>query len=229
MSREAVVLFSPLVWVAITVEATKAGLTTDGQASTGNQSGAPLFCFPARLDEKRAVMIRRATESGVAIFNVKKEILITTLVAQGRSPMKTLPHFRTVCVVFLHLCCLLLGRSIYAQVSVTTYHNDNARTGLNANETILTPAKVQTSGQFGKLFSQPVDGYVYAQPLYVSKVNIAGKGIHNVVFVATEGDSVYAFDPDNSPATNPNPLWHASLIDNTHGVPIASTATKVVP
>jgi hypothetical protein len=74
-------------------------------------------------------MIRRATESGVAIFNVTKEILITTLVPQGRSPMKTLPHFRTVCVVFLHLCCLLLGRSTHAQVNVTTYHHDNARTG----------------------------------------------------------------------------------------------------
>lgn len=141
--------------------------------------------------------------------------------------MKTLPRFRAVCVLFLALCCLLLGRSTQAQVSVTTYHNDNARTGLNANETILTPAKVQVAGQFGKLFSQPVDGYVYAQPLYVARVNIAGKGTHNVVFVATEGDTVYAFDADNNTGTNASPLWQASLIDNDHGVPIGVTATTV--
>jgi len=111
------------------------------------------------------------------------------------------------------------------QVTVTTYHNDNARTGVNANETILTPNNVP--GQFGKLFSQLVDGYVYAQPLYVPNVHIVDhgvdKGIHNVVFVATEGDSVYAFDADGNAGANAGPLWTASLIDTLHGAAAGAT------
>jgi hypothetical protein len=91
---------------------------------------------------------------------------------------------------------LLWGFSgfLHAQVNVTTYHNDTARTGQNTQETILTPANVNSTS-FGKLFSVPVDGAVFAQPLYLSGVNIAG-GTHNVLYVATEHDSVYAIDAD---------------------------------
>ena len=80
----------------------------------------------------------------------------------------------------------------------------------------MTPANVNPN-QFGKLFAMPVDGQVYAQPLYVSNLSIPGKGTHNVVFVATEADTVYAFDADNNTGANAAPLWKASLIDAAHG------------
>jgi hypothetical protein len=105
-------------------------------------------------------------------------------------------------------------------VNVTTWHNDLTRQGLNTNETILTPANVN-SATFGKLFSYAVTGQVYAEPLYVSNLAIAG-GIRNVVFVATENNDVYAFDAVNNGAGG-GQLWHVnlgtllgSLIGGTH-------------
>lgn len=80
-------------------------------------------------------------------------------------------------------------------VSVLTQHNDNARSGWNASETALTTSNVNVQ-QFGKLFTVPVDDQVYAQPLVVGKLGIAG-GQHNVVYVATVSNTVYAFDGDN--------------------------------
>jgi hypothetical protein len=106
---------------------------------------------------------------------------------------------------------------------VLTYRYDNTRLGLNQNETILTPSNVNAT-QFGKLFSQSVDGEIYPQPLYVSNLNIPGKGSHNVVFVATENDSVYAFDADSKTGANANPLWQATMLDAAHGAAPGATA-----
>ncbi len=102
---------------------------------------------------------------------------------------------------------VIAATSLQAQPNVWTYHYDNMRLGANTNETILAPVNVNTN-TFGKLFSCPVDGYIYAEPLYVASVAITNQGVHNVVFVATEHDSVYAFDADsNAPA-----LWHRNFL-----------------
>jgi hypothetical protein len=95
-----------------------------------------------------------------------------------------------------------------SSVNIPTWHMDNGRSGLNSNETQLTPANVNASS-FGKLFSYRVDGYAYAQPLYISNLRINGAS-HNVVFVATEMASVYAFDADNF--GDGSPLWKTSLL-----------------
>lgn len=97
--------------------------------------------------------------------------------------------------------------------AVYTYHNDNARDGVNAQEYALTPANVKTS--FGKITSCPVDGAVYAQPLWVANLQVNGAQ-HNVVFVATAHDGLFAFDGDANPCTL---LWgsNSNLIDTSHG------------
>jgi outer membrane protein assembly factor BamB len=92
-----------------------------------------------------------------------------------------------------------------AQQQVLTYHNNNGRTGLNSAETTLTLSNVN-SGMFGRLFTLSVDGLVDAEPLYLSAVTVQG-GTHNVLIVATEHDSVYAFDADSG-----TQLWKISTL-----------------
>jgi uncharacterized protein YjdB len=106
--------------------------------------------------------------------------------------------------------------------SVVTWHYDNERSGLNSNETTLTTANVNSTS-FGKLFSYLVDGYVYAQPLYASNLKINGTQ-HNVVFVATEKDSVYAFDADIYGSGSP--LWNVSLLQSGE---TPMTAASILP
>jgi len=105
---------------------------------------------------------------------------------------------------------VLLPDASLAQ-NVLTQHNDLSRSGSNPNETILTTSNV-TESTFGKLFTLPIDGFTYAQPLYYAGVSIDG-GTHNVLYVATAHDTVYAFDADTG-----TQYWMVSL-----GTPVPSS------
>lgn len=105
------------------------------------------------------------------------------------------------------------GGGTGGNAAVTTWRNDLARTGQNLNETTLTPANVNAS-KFGKKFTYSVDGYVFAQPLVVPGVSIGG-GTHNIVYVATQHDSVYAFDADGG---RTSAYWKKSFIDTANGI-----------
>ena len=115
-------------------------------------------------------------------------------------------------------------------VSMLTYHNDDVRDGVNANETVLNTSNVN-SQTFGKLFALPVDAQVYAQPLYLPNLTVGGVR-HNVVFVATENDTVYAYDADG---LSDSPLWKDHLatplqISDDDGIKplLGITATPVI-
>jgi hypothetical protein len=95
---------------------------------------------------------------------------------------------------------------------VLTYHNNLSRDGTNIHEFALTPSSVNVSS-FGKLFSCQADGAIYAQPLWVPNLTVAGSS-HNVIIVGTQHESLYAFDADAAPCKM---LWHANLIDSAHG------------
>jgi len=113
---------------------------------------------------------------------------------------------RNFCLTLLVVCIALLSSS-YAQVPFPTSRGDNARDGANTNETLLTPSNVNQNS-FGHLFSFPVDYVVMAQPLYMPNVNIPGQGAHNVIYVVTQADSVYAIDADTGAQ-----LWYASMLN----------------
>ena len=114
-------------------------------------------------------------------------------------------------LVLVLACVIPAGAQTFT--GVVTQHNDNGRTGQNLLETTLTPANVSPT-TFGKLFSYSVDGQIYAQPLYVPNVNIAGT-THNVVYVETQNDSLYAFDADGLQSTA---LWQVSFINPAEGI-----------
>ena len=118
---------------------------------------------------------------------------------------------------------LTVSTSANSTTDVLTHHNDIARTGQNLTETILNPGNV-TSAKFGKIGFYSVDGLVDAQPLYASSVAVPGNGTHNILIVATEHDSVYAFDADSGTV-----LWQTSALLSGETTSDSRGCTQVVP
>jgi uncharacterized protein (TIGR03437 family) len=132
-------------------------------------------------------------------------------------------RFRQIAAAFVLFVAALPG---YTQ-NVLTGGYDTARTNADLNETVLTPQTVNP-GQFGRLFLLPADGQIYAQPLYRQNVSIAGQGVHNVIFVATLHNSVYAYDAD----TAAPPLWTVNLgpsVPSTSYTSDTGTYTDITP
>jgi hypothetical protein len=114
------------------------------------------------------------------------------------------PQIKRIPGILISLTLLLLLKALplQAQTNVLTQRYDNSRSGVNSNERVLSQANVNAKN-FGKLFTRYVDGEIYAQPLVVSNLGVPGRGKRNVVFIATEHNSVYAFDGDNPDAVSP--------------------------
>ncbi len=142
--------------------------------------------------------------------NVARPCEITTELAAAKwrpASFAFCANFRIV-RFFLLLTLFFARVHLLAQTSVITWHYENERTSANTSETVLTPSNVNSAG-FGKLTTLPVDGFVVGHPLYLPSVNVLGQGVHNVVYVATMHDSVYAFDADSA---NTSPLWMTSIL-----------------
>jgi PQQ enzyme repeat len=133
--------------------------------------------------------------------------------------MKNVYSFLVRRSCYLAAACLASCTMVTAQVAVATYHNDNYRSGTNAQESFLTPSNVNAQS-FGKRLTLPVRGYVYAQPLYVPGVVISGTA-HDVVYVATEHDQVYAFD-----ANSGQQLWQVNFLAASNALSVITPVSS---
>src|SRR5437879_7239970 len=127
--------------------------------------------------------------------------------------------------LLLLLFCALAPLS-FAQIDIVTERYDQSRLGANLNETQLNTSNVNVN-EFGKLWSYQVSGSVHAQPLYVQNVTIPGKGAHNVLYVVTMNDVVYAFDADSSSTTPLLSLDITSLVVRTTTVSIMNNVSTI--
>src|ERR1700733_4597190 len=135
----------------------------------------------------------------------------------------TRSHMLSACVLVLFTCASGLSAQTATPVPVATWRYDLTHAGQNTNETLLTPSNVNVSS-FGKLFSLRVDSTVYAQPLYVPGLTMNDGQVHNILFVATENDSIYAFDADSNGGANAKPIWQVSLLTAAYGAASGATA-----
>jgi len=139
---------------------------------------------------------------------------------------KTTVRIGVFCAFVLAIFCLP-GRPVLAQsptaVPVLTWRYDQTHAGQNTSETALTTSNVNPDS-FGKLFSVKVDSTVYPQPLYVPNLKMSDGQTHNVLFIETSNDSMYAFDADSNGGSNANPIWKISLASTDHGAGAGATA-----
>lgn len=180
------------------------GLVTSAALASGRTAG--FASISASWTTVISQTVAKKSKKGALVRSIKPQISSTSFTANGVSILSVTLH---------------TGNGF---AGTLTQHNDIYRTGENINESALNSTTVKT-GNFGKLFSQPVDGFVFAQPLYVPNVPISA-GTHNVVYIATENDSVYAYDADTKTT---NPYWKASLIDIPHGAAGGSSAPSAPP
>ena len=140
--------------------------------------------------------------------------------------MRTASLIQMLCVAILSIFCAT-ATSVLAQaptpVPVLTWRYDQTHAGQNTSETALTTANVNPDS-FGKLFSLKVDSTVYPQPLYVPNLKMSDGLTHNVLFIETSNDSIYAFDADSNGGANSNPIWKVSLAATDHGAASGATA-----
>jgi hypothetical protein len=134
---------------------------------------------------------------------------VTLTASSGTASGTSTVTFTGTAGALSHTATLALTVQTPAIPDVTTYHFDNSRDGLNAQETALTPANV-SSATFGKVGFFPADGKVDAQPLYLAGLNVNGTAT-NLLYMATEHGSLYAFNADTDPS-NVAPLWKTSLL-----------------
>jgi hypothetical protein len=163
--------------------------------------------------------VQRVLQEEVAIL----PFTLAGTLSHGKNPQSKVARIHGACktmrirgmthtrVKLIFLLVLLMGKPALSQVTTSQYNN--ARTAATLSEKVLTPQNV-TLKHFGKLGAFKVDGAVFAQPLYIPHVEIPGRGVHNVLYVATEHDSVYAFDADHPGSL---PLWQVSFLDKARG------------
>ncbi|MBS1803652.1 MAG: chitobiase/beta-hexosaminidase C-terminal domain-containing protein [Acidobacteria bacterium] len=139
---------------------------------------------------------------------------------------RTVSRIEMLCVAILSIFCLnhsLVFAQAPTPVPVLTWRYDETHAGQNTSETALTLSNVNPDS-FGKLFSLKVDSSVYPQPLYVPNLKMSDGQTHNVLFVETSNDTMYAFDADSNGGANASPLWKVSLADTAHGAASGATA-----
>ena len=137
--------------------------------------------------------------------------------------MRNFKRFFAFLLISPFIQLTLLSAQTPTAVPVLTWRYDLTHAGQNTSETALTPSNVNPDS-FGKLFSLSVDSTVYAQPLYVPNLKMSDGLMHNVLFVATSNDSIYAFDADSNGGANSKPIWQISLLTSDHGAGAGATA-----
>lgn len=187
----------------VTVSPTQASLASAGQTPQTQQFNATVT---GNVHDLTVTWTVDGTAGGSATVGTISASGLFTPPATGGT------HTVTATSVALSTASASANVAVTDLPGVFTYHNDLSRDGANTQEYALTPAMI-TTATFGKVFSCAVDGAVYTQPLWVPGVTING-AVHNVIYVATQHDSVFAFDADANPCVQ---LWQASLLDTAHG------------